>query len=315
MGTYIIGIDAGGTKVAYGLFDEAGALLARGQYPTDREADGAGFCDTLIAALRAFVRENGIGFDEIAHIGICMPSYLYFEKGIVVQTTAIPGIRDFPLRDYLAARLSVPLILDNDSNAAALAEYRRGAGRGSRHMVYMAVSTGVGSGLILDGKLFRGSYGWAGECGHMLLQPDEGVLCGCRNRGCAMSLANGGYIGQRIRARLDAGAVSSLSDCGEIDGPALLRACREGDETALAELSSMAHWLAVCAFNVYQMLNINLFVFGGGLVTFGSLLFDQIRAEFDRYDHLHYPVDFRFAELDRDVGIIGAAELGKESSR
>jgi len=309
---YTIGIDAGGTKVAYGLFDADGKMIDRAQHPTDASADGPGFCETLIASIRTLMEKNAVGFDRLEGIGLCMPSYLLFEQGVVCMTTAITGIRGFPLRDYLAQRLPTRIALDNDSNAAALAEYRHGAGRGSRHMVYMAVSTGVGSGILINGSLFRGSYGWAGECGHMLLTPDEGVECGCRNRGCVMSYVGGRFVPQHIKNRLDAGEISSLASAEQLDCVALLAACRAGDRLAVETVEQMAHHLAVCVYNVYQVLNINLFVFGGGLVHFGDELFGRMRAEFDRYDHLRYPVEFRFAELGGESGVIGAAELVKE---
>ena len=217
-------------------------------------------------------------------------------------------MRDFAMRDYLQERLNVPVVLDNDSNVAALAEHRYGAGRGRRHMIYMATSTGIGSGLILNGELFRGSYGWAGESGHMLITPDGGIDCGCRNSGCFMSWASGRYIPQHIR-RMAQGRQTSMDLGPELDCVALYRACCEGDPLALEVLDQTAHYLAVCVFNIYQLLNVNLFVFGGGLVNFGPMLYDRVRAEFDRYNHIPQPVEFRFAELKQDFGIIGAAEL------
>ena len=201
------------------------------------------------------------------------------------------------------------MVLDNDSNAAALAEYRRGAGRGLRNMVYMAVSTGIGSGIIINGDLFRGSYGWAGESGHMLDTPDDGIMCGCGNYGCFMSQISGRNLPKRLGIRLLRGKKSLLEEVKERNGEALFKAVREGDELAGEELAHMAHHLAVCVYNIYQLLNINSFVFGGGLTSFGESLFGPMRQEFDRYDHIKMPVEFRFAELKKDFGIIGAAEL------
>lgn len=305
----VIGIDVGGTKVAYGLFDRQGKLLDRIQHPTDMDCDGPTLCDLMIENVRTLVKKNGLGLGQLDGIGICIPSYLLFDEGVVCMTTAITGMRDFPMRDYIESRLPVHVVLDNDSNAAALAEYRHGAGRGSRHMVYMATSTGVGSGIIIDGRLFRGSYGWAGECGHMLATPDEGVLCGCQNNGCFMSYVGGRFVPQHVLNGLEAGVDSSLSCCDDLDCEDILKAYQAGDLLAVKTVESMAHWLAVCVYNVYQMLNINLFVFGGGLVHFGDALYKRMREEFDRYDHLRYPVEFRFAELCGDCGIVGAAEL------
>ena len=187
MGSFRIGIDAGGTKVAYGLFDQKNNLVGRRQHPTPADADGPQFSDLIIENCLALLQEQNLKIDDLRGIGVCMPSFILFDEGYICMTSAMENIRDFAMRDYLTQRLPVPIVLDNDSNCAALAEYRFGAGRGSRHMVYMSVSTGIGSGLIINGELFRGSYGWAGETGHMLITPDEGLECGCRNRGCFMS--------------------------------------------------------------------------------------------------------------------------------
>ncbi len=307
---YTIGIDAGGTKVAYGLFDREGNLLDRMQHPSDPQADGPAFSDRMLKTIRELLEGNHLSLENLLGVGICMPSYILFDEGYIYLTSALPEIREFAMRDYFEERLpGVKVVLDNDSNGAALAEYQRGAGRGCRHMVYMAVSTGVGSGIIIDGKLFRGSYGWAGESGHMLASPGEGVLCGCGNRGCFMSYASGRYVTRHLRIRMLEGAGSSLEETADLNGEALLAAYKEGDSLAEEMLDSMAHYLAVCLFNIYQMLNIHVFVFGGGLTNFGEPLFGRVRREFDRYNKIPMPVEFRFAELKKDFGIIGAAEL------
>ena len=166
MSAYRIGIDAGGTKVAYGLFDRENNLLDRFQQPTPVEADGPAFCAMVEDSVRALLEKNRLTPGELEGVGLCMPSFILFDQGYVCMTSAMVNIRDFAMRDYLSRRLGVRVVLDNDSNVAALAEHRFGAGQGSRNMIYMAVSTGIGSGLILNGQLFRGSYGWAGEWPH-----------------------------------------------------------------------------------------------------------------------------------------------------
>lgn len=306
---YIFGIDAGGTKVAYGLFDREGRLLDKYQHPTDIQADGPDFSEQLIETINKILKEHGTTLDEVYGVGICMPSYIRFESGYIHMTSAMVNIKDFAMRDYLEERLGVKVILDNDSNAAALAEYRRGAGRGCEHMVYMAVSTGIGSGIIINGNLFRGSYGWAGESGHMLDTPDAGIMCGCGNYGCFMSRISGRNLPKRLAIRMMEGKESLLSREEKLNGEALLKAYEAGDELAKEEIEHMAHHLAVCVYNVYQLLNINVFVFGGGLTNLGDVLFGRVREEFDQYDHIKMPVEFRFAQLKSDFGIIGAAEL------
>jgi glucokinase len=306
---FVIGIDAGGTKTAYGLFDINKKMIDRLQHPTDITADGAAFSDGIVKTVKEMLNKNGLNFSGLKGIGICMPSFILFDEGYICMTSAMTNIKEFAMRDYLAERLPVRIELDNDSNAAALAEYRHGAGRGSRHMIYVSASTGLGSGIIIDGKLFRGSYGWAGECGHMLATPDEGLLCGCENRGCYMSYASGRYIPKHVETRMALGDQSVMETCHGVDCTSILKAYKENDPLAIEAVEQMAHYMAVCVFNVYQMLNINLYVFGGGLVNFGDALFGRIRSEFDRYNHVDKPVYFKFAELEKDFGIIGAAEL------
>lgn len=304
---YVIGIDVGGTKVAYGLFDESGAMIDRMQHATDANADGPGFSDTLISGINELINKHRLTFDEIEGIGVGMPSFILFDEGRILMTSSIPAIRDFPMLDYLSSRLPTRMVLDNDANAAALAEHRRGAGRGSRHMVYMVVGTGLGSGIIIDGKLFRGTNGWAGESGHMLDTPDAGEMCGCENSGCFMSYTTGKHLPKRIGQRLRAGMKSELTE--ESGGEQLLAALDNGDALAEDVVDEMAYHLAVCVFNIYQMLNIDTFVFGGGLVSFGDALLGRMRRTFDRFNHLPMPVYFKIAEIENDVGIIGAAEF------
>jgi len=306
---YRIGIDAGGTKVAYGLFDSCGALLARAQHDTDPSADGPAFSNALIQTIQTLLAQNNLPLHSLAGIGVSMPSFILYGEGRILMTSAIPGIKDFPMRAYLSERLPVPIVLDNDANAAAMAEHRRGAGRGTRHMIYMVVGTGLGCGIIIDGKVFQGSYGWAGECGHMLATPGTGILCGCENAGCYMAYTSGKFLPDRVKQRLDAGVHSILP--GETDGRVLLDAHNRGDALAAEILDEMAHYLAICVFNVYQMLNINTYVFGGGLVKLGGALFGRMRGEFDRINHIPMPVHFLMAELKQDAGIIGAAEFVK----
>ncbi len=308
---YILGIDAGGSKVAYGLFGPDGDMMDRTQHATDAAADGEAFSETLLSNIRAMLGRNRLTEDRLAGIGICMPSFILFEEGSILMTSAMPNIKRFPIREYFSKRLKAPVVIDNDSNAAALAEYRRGAGRGCRHMVYVTVGTGLGSGIIIDGKLFRGSYGWAGECGHMLSTPDEGFLCGCENRGCFMSYASGRSVAARICGQSSYCAGSALTP-GTTDGASLLAAYQAGDALAIAILDDMARHMGICIFNVYQMLNIKDFVFGGGLSNLGEPLFSRVRATFDRYNHIPMPVEFKIAELGSDIGLIGAAEFVRE---
>ena len=308
---YSVGIDVGGTKVAYGLFGPDGNFVDRDEHPSDREADGPAFADVMIAHILALLEKHAIPKEQVEGVGIGICSYVLYEKGYIFLTSALEKIQDFYMRDYLQEKLGMRVVLDNDANVAALAEYRHGAGQGKKHMVYMTMSTGLGSGLIINGDVFRGSYGFAGETGHMLITPEKGILCGCRNRGCFMSYASGRYVPDHLKIRMMEGQKSILSEVDQdlLSCKDLLNACKKGDALALEMVEQMAHYVGVCIYNIYEILNIDTYVFGGGLNAFGGLLFDKIRAVFDRYNHIDLPVEFRFAHLEKDFGVIGAAEL------
>ena len=304
---YIIGIDAGGSKVAYGLFNARGDIIDRYQHATDTDADGPAFSDILIESIMAILKKNSMTIEQLSGVGVCMPSYIKYETGYVFMTSAIPRIKNFAMREYLEARLPTRIVFDNDANSAALAEYRRGAGRGARHMVYVVVGTGFGCGIIIDGKVFQGSYGAAGECGHMLATPGEGLMCGCENKGCYMSYVSGKHLPERVWQR-QFGGIQSVLKQEKTDGRRLMEAYKTGDPLAIKLTEQMSHYLALCVYNVYQMLNIDTYVFGGGLTALGDILFGPMREEFDRLNHISFPVYFKMAELKDDAGIIGAAE-------
>ena len=304
---YIIGIDTGGTKTAYGLFDEDGQIIARRQHLTDPNADGPALSDVLIENIKTLLNDNNLTFKQLTGVSIGMPSFINYETGYVYMTSAMTKIKNFAMRDYLEARLPTKVILDNDANAAALAEHRRGAGRGTKHMIYIVIGTGFGSGIIIDEKVFQGSYGAAGECGHMLATPGEGLMCGCENKGCFMSYISGKQLPERVKQGLENGIESILTP-ETANGPLLLEAYKKDDKLAHKLVEQMAYHIAVCLFNLYQMLNIDTYVFGGGLTALGDILFDRIKEEFSKFYHIPFPVHFKMAELKEDVGIIGAAE-------
>jgi glucokinase len=314
-GRYTIGVDVGGTKIAYGLFFE-GKLLQRQQHPVDKDTDGPRLCDTMIDAVHGLLAENQLELQHLAGIGIGMPSYILYSEGYILITSNLEHVRQFAMRDYIQNKLNISVEIDNDCNAAALAEYRHGAGKGSQHMLYCAVSTGIANGMIIHGELFRGSYGWAGESGHMLITPDEGVPCGCGNQGCFMSNSSGSMIVRHIQKRLLAGQPSILPELAggaqKINCSHVIQAYHRQDELAVWAVEHMAHYLALWLYNLYQVLNINLYVFGGGLTHFGDALFDRVRDEFNRYNRIDQPVYFRLAELGDDSGIIGASEMVKD---
>ncbi|MDR0897879.1 MAG: ROK family protein [Oscillospiraceae bacterium] len=311
---FTIGVDVGGTKTAYGLFDESGALVEKCKRATDHRLEAEAFFYNLAQEIRALMHRHALAPQDIRGIGIGLPSFIEFEKGYLVKTSNMVNLKQFPARDYLQGQLpGIPIVLDNDGNAAALAEHRYGAGRGFRHMLYCPVSTGISSAMIIDGKLFRGSYGFAGESGHQIATPGEGLPCGCGNRGCFMSYVSGSMIVRHVRERIAQGEETAMirlaGGAERITAEHIVAAYDLDDPLAKWAVAQMAKYMAVWLFNLYVTLNINCFVLGGGLLMFGDRLFPEVRRQFDQYNQSEYPVYFKKAELGEDFGIIGAMLL------
>jgi glucokinase len=251
-----------------------------------------------------------------------------FDEGRIIKTSNLTNLRDFPARDYLSRRLDgINIIIDNDAHTAAIAEHRYGAGRGYNNMLYCPVSTGISSGIIINGSIFRGDYGWAGETGHMIVSPDDGVECGCGNRGCFMSWTSGSMIIRHIEQWIAAGeqsCITAIAGNDALNCNHLSIAYNKGDTLARRAVNQMVKYLGIWTYNLYLTFNMQCFVFGGGLLKMfrelndggektGGLL-EAIKKIFDDYNKNAMPVYFKEAALSDtmsgdDFGIIGAAEL------
>ena len=311
---YYAAADIGGTKVALGLFGEDKTLVGKGQFASDPGLPGEAFFTQVVEELRALCREHEVDPAGLAGLGIGVPGMVKFYEGRVALCAMLPGLGGFPVEEFVTSLLpGVKVVVDNDGHCAALAESRQGAGRGFPHMLYCPVSTGLSSGIIIDGQLFRGSDGFAGESGHTIVSPGEGIPCGCGNPGCLQSYCSGGMIVRHIQNWIAAGEKTQMVELAgapeKITARHLEIAARAGDAMALRALDQMALYLGVWVFNLYMTLNINCFVFGGGLIKMGDLLFGRVRKVFDQYNHAGGEVHFKFAELGQESGLLGALEL------
>ncbi len=309
---YYIGIDIGGTKTAFGLFDDKRQLIDKDKILTDKTLCATDLCNAMISVIDGLLGRHGLSRKDVGGIGAGCPSTVNAKTGVVNATNNIPKLSDFNLRDYLAGYLGCRALVDNDANLAALAEYRRGAGRGHENMMYYTASTGMGGGFILDGRLYRGANCFAGEIGHSLITPGKGLMCGCGNRGCFESYAGGSHIDDNVRLRVERGEktlMTELSQGGYINGEILYKAYFAGDAMAAELLDQIGSYAGLLMFNIYQIINVDCYVIGGGLANFGEELFGRIRASFNSYKRAcSDPVYFLPAELKQDFGIIGAVE-------
>jgi len=314
MRLYTIGIDVGGTKTAYGLFDQDKNLIKKIKTPSDKTQTSETFFDGICGTIHHVLAAEGISRSQLRGIGVGMPSYVLFDEGKIIKTANLTNIRNFPARSYMMEQMgNIPVVIDNDANTGALAEFRHGAGRGFKHMLYCPVSTGISTGIMINGQLFRGSYGWAGESGHMIAAPGLGIECGCENKGCLMSYCSGSMIIKHVQQKIADGGPTLMTQLAggadQITTVHILEAYDQSDAMALWAVDQMALYLGAWVYNQYVLLNINCFVFGGGLLHFGDRLFKKIRHVFDAYNQDDMPVYFKTAELGEDFGMIGAAEL------
>ncbi len=314
MSKYSVGIDVGGTKIAYGVYDSGYQRVGKFVARTNPQLEPEEMIDEMCGHIRTLLAQSSVQLSEIRGIGAAFPSHIDFEKGLVITTSSLPKWDNVPAKAMLSERLGVAVEIDNDANAAAVAEHRFGAGRGHRHMLYVTVSTGIGGGIIINNEIFRGSYGAAGEIGHMIIS-NEGYKCGCGNVGCVMSLASGPKIIRYTLDRIQAGACSSISDIlagtEELSCKHIGDAAKEGDSLAMEALDRTGDYLGIMFANLYQIFNIKHFVVGGSVSKIGKPLFDRFYGKLMSLSKISsaYPVTIVPAELGDDVGIVGAATL------
>jgi len=240
-----LGIDIGGTKIALALGDGAGAIHASERMPTAPSGDPRADLRVIVEHCRALLARYGARIEQVAGVGVSMPSPLDIEKGVVLNPPNLPSWHGMPVRPLLAEALGRPVAIENDANAAALAEWRFGAGRGCSDLVYLTMSTGVGGGLVLGGQLQRGVASSAGEIGHLPVEWD-GEPCSCGLRGCLEAYTGGAAWARRL-ARLTPEGSGVAKHAGAIARARpehVVAAAREGDAFALAELARYNDYLA-----------------------------------------------------------------------
>ena len=291
-----IGIDLGGTAVKAGLFTEEGQLLSKTEFPTVRENGRTGLLSDIASHVWTMVLEQGVPLSDCA-AGIGVPGPVE-EDG---YTEAIPnlGIRDCYMGRELSALLDIPVRILNDANAAALGEYWTGAGRGSRSMICVTLGTGVGAGIVLNGKIVGGAHGLGGELGHVFVNPDETEKCGCGATGCLDQVASANGVARYAKKLYDLPYLTEKDVCD---------AAKAGDALAEKTLRYCMSFLGKALCMVGYTVDPELVVIGGGLSKAGPYLLDII---YDSYKDLPKlttkRMQFKLATLGNDAGITGAA--------
>lgn len=314
---YFIGIDLGGTKISTALVDANGKILASDYRETlAGAAEGPQpVIERMLDAARKVMAQAGVKPAQVAAAGVGAPGPLDIAAGILISPPNLPGWSRVPLKQHIQDGLQIATFLENDANAAGLGEYRFGAGRGVQHMVYVTVSTGIGGGLILDGKLYHGSSGAAGEIGHTTLKPD-GPPCNCGNWGCLEALASGTAIAREGRERVTRGVPTLIAELAggvpeRVTAKLVAEAAARGDAEAQHILAEAMEYLGLGIANLINLFDPELVVIGGGLTRLGERLFGPVRRVVAEraYVAKAHPVGIVPAALGDNVGVLGAAAV------
>jgi glucokinase len=310
---FAIGIDVGGTKIAAGLVNRAGEILHRYTTRAHSEQQPEVVIRAIEDAYRHLVEESRVETADIEAVGLGFPGNTNGPAGVVLVSSNLPAWNHFPLRDTLAGRLGVPVILDNDTNLGAVGEHRYGAGREARNMCYVTFSTGYGIGIIINNQLYVGHTGTAGELGHVVIDIG-GPLCTCGKRGCIMAYACGIGISRMAYEQINAGADTLLRRMAppggqRISGEQVAEAAQQGDAVAREILRTAGYYGGVGLSMIVELLNPELIVVGGGLTRIGGLLWKPMLAAMREHTQpeLWDSVKVVPWELGDDLGIIGAA--------
>ncbi len=302
-----VGIDFGGTSVKLGVCRDGALLCTDEPIPTASHAGPA----ALIGEMAARVARLRGRFPDIAAIGIGVPGLVDFDRGYVHELTNVPGWKHVPLKTLLVEKTGLPVVVDNDANAMAYAEFRHGAARGLRNVVALTLGTGIGGGLILDGKMYRGSCFSAGEIGQMSIHFD-GLPGHYGNLGALEKYTGNQQIAEHaVRRYAEAGITKNAADCSP---KAIAEAAKAGDDIARGVWGEVADWLGTALASIAWLLNPDAFVIGGGVAQAGDLIFDPLRQRVQRMvsEVVWERLQILPARFSNEAGIIGNAALAAD---
>jgi glucokinase len=320
MKEYAIGFDLGGTKMLCLLVDSAGKVVARVKAKTQGEGNSSKLIQSIVECIRDTLAQTKLELADVAGIGLGVPGPVDWRNG-VVQDMPNLGIKNFPLRELLEKELKVPVKVENDVNSGTFAEYKLGVGRDFRYIVGIFPGTGIGGGLILDGTLYRGATGGAGEVGHMIVQVD-GRACNCGRYGCLEASASRTALAKDLAALVSAGKIPSMAKAGgskfeDFRSGAIAKAVAAGDQNVVRLVKRAARFLGVGMANCVNMFNPEAVIIGGGLVEkLGDMYLKE--AERSMREHampnLVTGVKVLAAALGDDAVALGSALLVREGA-
>lgn len=321
MEKYLLGIDLGGTKLAIGLVTMEGVVVD--EVITHEHVDKCcdGIVDDMEIFTNALLQKNNIDMDAVMGAGVVFPGHIRASSGMCITTSNLSaGFKDYPLKEKIEERFKgIPVFVDNDANAQAFAEFKYGAGKGSKDMIFVTVSTGVGAGIVIDGNLYRGMTGTAGEIGHTIIDAHSDRQCTCGNYGCLMTSTCGMFLPAMAVEHLRNGIESHMGVTEQnikekMTGRFVKLGIDQKDPLSLAIMEESASGIGLALYNLHQLYNPEVFVLGGGLMNWGEPYLTAIKKRFHALADkmLFDPIKIVVSEIGGDAGILGASSLPLE---
>ena len=313
MRKYGFGIDIGGTTIKMGLFKVDGTLLEKWEVDTRKEEDGKYILEDISKEIKDKMKEKIIHKNDVIGVGIGVPGPVK-EDGTVLKCVNL-GWGIFNIVEEVNKLIKVPVRAGNDANVAALGEMWQGGGKGYKNIVMVTLGTGVGGGIVIDGKIIPGSHGAGGEIGHIKVSDNETEYCGCGNKGCLEQYASAtGIVNLANKVLNNTKTGSKLRDFESLSAKDIFDSAKSGDELALTLVDDFSANLGKALANISCVIDPEIFVIGGGVSKNGNVLIENIRKHFeDNAFHSSRDTKFELAKLGNDAGIYGAAKLIFES--
>ena len=309
-----IGIDVGGTKVLGGVVDESGKVLTTARKDTPRQG-GSALTQTIADVAKELLQQH-----SVASVGVSAAGFVSSDRKTMLATPNIADWNGVDLDHQLTALIGLPVVIENDANAAAWGEAKFGAGKNQDHMMMLTVGTGIGGGIVVNGALYRGAFGIAAEFGHMRVVP-EGHICGCGARGCFEQYASGNALLRHAREAINASpeVARNLLSRGDgtvagLTGQAITDAARDGDPVALAAFNTTGQWLGAGIASLAVLLDPACVVIGGGVIDAGEILLKPTRESLQRnmpFAGKHPYPQIIAAQLGNEAGLVGVADLAR----
>jgi len=309
-----IGIDVGGTKVLGGVVDESGKVITTARKDTPRQG-GSALTQTIADVAKELLQQH-----SVASVGVSAAGFVSSDRKTMLATPNIADWNGVDLDHQLTALIGLPVVIENDANAAAWGEAKFGAGKNQDHMMMLTVGTGIGGGIVVNGALYRGAFGIAAEFGHMRVVPD-GHICGCGARGCFEQYASGNALLRHAREAINASpeVARNLLSRGDgtvagLTGQAITEAARDGDAVALAAFNTTGQWLGAGIASLAVLLDPACVVIGGGVIDAGEILLKPTRESLERnmpFAGKHPYPEIIAAQLGNEAGLVGVADLAR----